>query len=229
MIHNNFIESTTIKKEDFRSISEDISTDKFWQHRYDFIYPKFLDQFRSDKFKLLEIGYFQGLSAQLWKRYFPHAEIFIIDRDTEIETNYYKCLKADQSKLEDLQNVKNLIQSAKLIIDDGSHHPRHQYDTFEYLFQNLLEPGGVYIIEDIECNYWKSDSTIYGYEIGNFSAVEESKSLIDIINSEFSLKTNNFQISSITYSQNCIIITKKTQEELIFFNRRYRFPEALRS
>jgi hypothetical protein len=226
MINDNFIE---IKKEDFRSISRDINTDKFWQHRYDFIYPRFLENFRTTKFKLLEIGYFQGLSARLWKRYFPHSEIFIIDRDTENLTDDYKCLKADQSNLEDLENVKNIIQSAKLIIDDGSHHPKHQYDTFEYLFRNLLEPGGVYIIEDIECNYWKSDSSIYGYEIGNFSAVEESKSLIDKINSEFSLKPNHMQVSSITYSQNCIIITKKNQEELTFFDRKYRFPEALRN
>ena len=33
----------------------------------------------------------------------------------------------------------------------------------------------------------------------------------------------DLDISSITYGQNCIIITKQTEEEKSFYNREYRF------
>jgi len=52
---------------------------------------------------------------------------------------------------------------AKLVLDDGSDYPIHRFETFNILFRNLLEPVGVYIIEDVECNYWKSDAAIHGY------------------------------------------------------------------
>jgi hypothetical protein len=212
----------------FYDISVEVGTDKVFQHGYHFIYPTFLEKFRPLKFKLLEIGYYQGLSANLWEKYFPQAEIYLIDKDIELKSNRHQVIRADQSNSEDLERIVKLLGSTKIIVDDGSHHPEHQYNTFLYLFKNLLEPGGVYIIEDTECNYWKSDSSIYGYTIGEFSAIEETKKFVDCINSEFSGKLNELEISSMSYSQNCIIITKKNTEEISFFNRKYRFPENLK-
>jgi hypothetical protein len=167
---------------------------------------------------MLEIGYHTGDSARMWCDYFPNSKVH------EITFDNFQVFKGDQSNLDDLENVKNKIDNAKFIIDDGSHHPYHQIQTFEYFFKNLLEDGGIYIIEDIETNYWRSDSEVYGYKIGYFNSIDyTSKHYIDKINSEFSKVYNDLRISSITYAQNCIIITKQTQEESDYFNRNYRY------
>lgn len=172
---------------------------------------------------MLEIGYFHGESARMWEEYFPNARIFALDISTSGRFGRHEVLQGDQSNHDDLRRVASVVGSAKLIIDDGSHQPVHQFETFTYLFSNLLEPGGVYIIEDVECNYWHPDSAVYGYRIGFFNAIEASTKLIDQVNAEFSGHRNDLGVSTITYGQNCIIVTKQTPEERTYFDRPYRY------
>lgn len=227
---------------DFKNLGIKHGTDKVNPHGYNFFYPKYLEPFRGDKFNMLEIGYQKGYSFRMWQEYFPKANIFAMDIDIGLSPPYppgnaglfcrfenHILFKGDQSNINDLNRVSSAIGSAKFIIDDGSHQPTHQIETFNFLFKNLLEPGGVYIIEDIECNYWDEESSIYGYRIGVFNAIDYTKKLIDYVNSEFSRKENKLKISSITYAQNCIIITKQTEEEENYFNRNYRFSHYLKS
>jgi len=209
---------------DFYQMCTKNNTDKCTHHGYHYFYPRFLDTLRNQTFNMLEIGYHTGDSARMWCDYFPNSKVFVMDIDHEITFDNFQVFKGDQSNLDDLENVKNKIENAKFIIDDGSHHPYHQIQTFEYFFKNILEDGGIYIIEDIETNYWRSDSEVYGYKIGYFNSIDyTSKHYIDKINSEFSKVYNDLRISSITYAQNCIIITKQTQEESDYFNRNYRY------
>jgi hypothetical protein len=126
------------------------------------------------------------------------------------------------------------------IVDDGSHRPEHQVNSFNYFFSELLLMGGTYIIEDIETSYWRVGYAHigefrYGYKHAN-SAIEIFKHLADDINYEFlsdedrekqdsllekvfSLKTRNF-VSSVTFGHNCIIIVKKSVEEVVVYNDR---------
>jgi|LauGreDrversion4_2_1035121.scaffolds.fasta_scaffold75296_4 hypothetical protein len=207
----------------FYNLASECGTDKVLHHGYHFFYPRFLECMREDCFRMLEIGYGDGASARFWEKYFPIAEVFVMDIGISGLHSRHEVLMGDQSKHDDLVRIVERVGSARFIIDDGSHQPSHQYETFEYLFENLLEPGGVYIIEDVECNYWRSDAEVYGYKIGNFNAIKKSTELIDSINSEFSGMTNRLNIGSVTYGQNCIIITKRTQEEISYFDRPYRF------
>jgi hypothetical protein len=197
-------------------------------HGYHFYYPMFLDSFRELNFNMLEIGYGEGESLKMWSEYFHKANIYVVDIDIE-KTIDERCkvLKGDQSKLEDLVKIKKEIQTVKVIVDDGSHNPVHQIETFSYFFNELLEPGGVYIVEDIECSYWNPNSELYGYKVGYFNFIEYSKKFIDFINHEYSKKEDNLWISSITYGQNCIIIKKRTIEENQYFNRKYRWGNLL--
>jgi hypothetical protein len=91
----------------------------------------------------------------------------------------------------------------------------------------MLKNGGIYIIEDIECNYWNPKNTIYGYEVGNHNVVDYFSTVPHKINSEFSGMRNNNLISSITYFKNCIILTKMDDEEIKEKDREYRFKEML--
>jgi len=212
---------------EFKELGTKHGTDKSTHHGYHYFYPKHLEGLRNDEFNMLEIGYQGGHSCRMWEEYFKNAKVFAMDINIEGHFDNHVVLKGDQSNLDDLQKVVNEIGIAKFIIDDGSHHPIHQIETFNFLFKNLLEPGGVYIIEDIECNYWNEDSNIYGYRIGVFNAVDYTKKLIDDINGEFSKRENKLGISSMTYGQNCIIITKQTEQEKLYFNRGYRFAENI--
>lgn len=196
-------------------------TDKVTHHGYHFFYPRFLEPLRGERFTLLELGYAQGKSARMWEEYFPHAEIFAMDINKSGRFGRHEVIQGNQDSLEDLQRVAARLGSARVIIDDASHHPVHQYESFNFFFRNLLEPGGVYIIEDTECNYWHPESSIYGYRIGFFNAIEQTTKLVDLVNAEFSGANNDLGVSTLSYGQNCIIITKQTPQERAHFDRPY--------
>jgi hypothetical protein len=211
-------------KTSFLELGQKAGTDKVKHHGYHFFYPSFLDKIRDEKFNMLEIGYGSGESLKMWCDYFPNSNFYCVDIDIEtVYNDRCRVIKADQSNHEDLQKIVKQIGTSKVIIDDGSHNPKHQFDTFMYLFENLLEDGGIYIIEDIETNYWNPKASLYGYQVGNFNLMKTISSCPDMINHEFSKVENSLKISTITYGQNCIIITKRTKEEQLYFDRKYRF------
>jgi hypothetical protein len=111
-----------------------------------------------------------------------------------------------------------------LVIDDGSHVPRHTLITFIALYP-FVRPGGIYVIEDIESSYLDHpEAEIYGYKItgagvgktppGNF--VEKMKQLVDVINRdwfyhpEFTIlgASVDHSIRSITFAGNVIWVQK---------------------
>lgn len=198
-------------KKSFREIG--INTDKVYTHGYDNIYPTFLENLRDLEFNMLEIGVNEGDSINFWGEYFPLSNIYGIDINSEWSNDRCITYRFDQSNPSDLKKIVEKVPSCKFIIDDGSHIPYHQLITFNELFDNLLEDGGVYIIEDIECNYWGSKEKIYGYEIGHYNILDYFRKLVDKINSKLSLDKNEMNISTITFGYNCIIITKKTKKE----------------
>ena len=64
-----------------------------------------------------------------------------------------------------------------------------------HIFENLLEDGGIYIIEDIETNYWDPNCTIYDYRVGEFNLMKNMNVCQDMINHEFSKVQNTLKIS----------------------------------
>ena len=235
---------------DFAKIGRHHGTDKVTHHGYHRFYPRFLEHYRSmTGGAMLEIGIDQQKSLQTWIDYFPNAFIYGIDIGVAASGPRHKIFRADQSSVSDLQNIatNEIKHPVFFIIDDGSHIPEHQVLSFDYLFSNVLMSGGTYIIEDIEVSYWTKNG-LYGYRTSygyhhNKSVMEVFKDLLDDINHEFltadaknaqdrrlgsdlSIKTRA-AVSSITFGQNCIIIVKKTPEEDMYSNRKYRFNKNL--
>ena len=208
----------------FKSLSDSAGSDKTTYHKYHEYYPIFLEKFRTSKINLFEIGIDEGKSLKLWEQYFPFAYIWGMDISKEYSSSRCKIFIGDQSKIEDLRRVSSQIPMCDVIVDDGSHVPEHQLKTFYYLFQHKLNWGGVYIIEDIECSYWKPDSEIYGYEAGYLNLVDYFTKLNHEVQYHYSDKPNPLNIHSITYGENCIIIQKK---EKSIDGLKYRFSQYL--
>src|SRR3989338_7021589 len=95
------------------------------------IYEPLFAPLRSQVFNFLEIGIFKGQSLAMFHDYFTQATIHGVD----ITLSSYQ------------QHLNTLLFG--IILDDGDHHPSSQLKTFENLFFDHLEEGGIYIIEDV--------------------------------------------------------------------------------
>lgn len=219
-------------------------SDKVYHHGYQRFYHSALHHLRDKSFGMLEIGIDQGYSLNLWKNYFPLAFIYGIDIGRQYTDERTHVFQADQSNVPQLQKCASQMQPHPILFinDDGSHIPEHQVVSFDYLFSNVLQPGGVYIIEDIEVSFWKNGK-LYGYNANygwknSQSIIEKFLPLAYYLNREFVgsdiHSVNNSvdfsddtkrQISSITFAHNCIIIKKKEAYEFDYDNRTYRFAQ----
>lgn len=223
-------------------------TDKITHHGYQRFYDLFLIPIKHNNMNILEIGVDNYRSLKMWLDFFPNANIYGMDINKK-DYNYTRgrIFQGDQSKKKDLQTIVKKIGKCKFIIDDGSHVPEHQLLSFNYLFKECLEFGGVYIIEDIETSYWRN-ANLYNYPIdvgylnNFFNIVQIFKNIVDIVNREFLTEQNKTflkeykkldydnlkYISMITFGGNCIIIKKMTEKEYeMYGNRKYRFLDNL--
>jgi autotransporter strand-loop-strand O-heptosyltransferase len=224
--HNFYMfEPTEMIGKTFKQISDSVDCDKSTYHEYDRIYPIFLEKWRNESINIFEIGIEYGKSMKIWENYFPFANIWGMDIENTYNSPRCNVFIGDQSKIEDLRNISNKIPECELIVDDGSHVPEHQLKTFNHLFRNVLKPGGVYIIEDIECSYWRPDAQIYGYESGYLNIVDYFTKLNHSLNSHYNNYENELNIHSITFAPNCIIIVKNDEKNRL--NKEYRFKNYL--
>jgi hypothetical protein len=129
------------------------NTDKAYGHGFTEVYDDFFSKFKSPR--ILEIGVYNGGSMEMYNQYYDYScEIIGIDNGEQLS---YKpshknisILIADQSKPEEL--FSRVDGNFDIIVDDGSHFVEHQINCFNLLYKKL-NPGGIYIIEDLHCCY----------------------------------------------------------------------------
>lgn len=238
-----------ISREDFEQAANEAGTDKGSGHGYQRFYPLALSQIdRNEEFTLVEIGYGDGKSIPMWRALFPNSYIICLDRDVSIEGEGYEVIQADQGEPTSLLDAIGKTKlPVRLIIDDGSHHPEHQLTSFSLLFENILDPGGYYIIEDIETSYWLAGN-LYGHEMHfglfcRWSAIETLKLMADYVNRTFiSQKDKSLleysmmlaglspsaaeDVSSITFAQNCVLLEKMRKGDKSRTDRPYWYAEC---
>ena len=132
-------------------------TDKASDHSYAELYDIILAPYRERPINLLEIGIYQGGSLLMWQHYFPDAVVSAIDIDprgmhpTNTERLDYDRLRLYYGSAYTMQMVEVLMQSDEydIIIDDGPHTLQSQVFAARN-YRQLLAPGGVLVIEDVQ-------------------------------------------------------------------------------
>lgn len=120
-------------------------------HNYLLYYWMHFRDIRFDVRSVLEIGLQTDRSIKMWEEFFPNAIIYGIDLEPkclDFQCDRRKIFIGDQGDSKFLKSVaKRAHKPFDIIIDDGSHIPRHQVETFQTLFP-LMSDHGIYVIED---------------------------------------------------------------------------------
>lgn len=125
-----------------------------WRHYFD-VYWRHLFKFavRSDVKRLLEIGVYGGGSLDMWRN-FLSAEIHGVDIDPackRFEQPGTVIHIGDQEDRSFWATFRKDVPPLDIVIDDGGHNERQQLTAWRELCWHL-NPGGVYIVEDVEPN-----------------------------------------------------------------------------
>lgn len=133
-------------------------------------YSRIFESIRTDVKAVLEIGigtlnpehpstfqgntqhyshYTPGGSLRVWRDYFSNAQVYGVDiaEDCMFSENRITTFLFDSSNEMLCQNHLNSLRF-DVIIDDGNHDPKYQMKTLKNLWARL-NPGGIYVIEDI--------------------------------------------------------------------------------
>ncbi|WP_346832794.1 class I SAM-dependent methyltransferase [Pseudomonas abietaniphila] len=149
-------------------------------------YESVLSPYKADPVKLLEIGVQNGGSLEIWAKYFENSKLIAgcdINSDCEkikFDAPSISLLIGDINNHETLQKLKSISEKFDIIIDDGSHTSGDIIMTFFKVFP-MLNLGGIYIIEDLHCSYWKQFD---GGLNSTHSSIAFLKCLVDILNFE---------------------------------------------
>lgn len=207
-------------------------SDKAQHHQYHQVYEPLFASLRHMPTSLLEIGVEDGHSMASWTEYFTHPDTKIVGLAYK---NKLEEFIADDVRISIVYGNQNSLTVQQelarkgnytVIIDDGSHVPSHQWNTFSALWP-FVKPGGLYIIEDIETSYWSKEASIYGNRLASeHNIMGKFKEMIDTaVNSEFNTGVDNTDVEWISFHRNCITLHK---HDLSHKSRQYRFKGHLR-
>lgn len=149
-------------------------------------YERILSQYRNQPISLLEIGIQNGGSLEILAEYFPQARYLVgSDINTDCEKLEYgdvrvRVVVGDANTEEALKEIQSIAPTFDVILDDGSHRSSDIVKTFALYFPLLLD-GGVFIVEDLHCSYWKE---FEGGLFDPYSSMAFFRKLTDVINHE---------------------------------------------
>jgi tetratricopeptide (TPR) repeat protein len=117
---------------------------------------------RDRPIRLLEIGVggygtktLGGQSLAMWADYFSNGQITGIDNaEKRLDLNpRVKLFRGSQEDPAFLRQVCAERGPFDIVIDDGSHVPKHVVVSFQVLFPSLAD-GAIYVIEDVQTAFW---------------------------------------------------------------------------
>ncbi len=166
-------------------------TDKGYPHRYTPIYYQFMSPIAAEVKRVLEIGICTkrdllngrtGASLFMWEEFFPDAQIFGIDIDSNSMINEGRIKSALANQTDPTTMGDSFIAFGSdffdFVVDDGSHAPQDQIAAALITLPHLAKDGH-YFIEDIYVDPKEvEDAIAWGYD-GNltFEVFEGGKPL----------------------------------------------------
>jgi hypothetical protein len=156
-----------------------------WEHYlpiYEAAFAGFIA--RGQPVRLLEIGVQNGGSLQIWSKFLP-AGSSVIGIDIDPTCASFAVEPNISIRIGDASSpnaLDRMLSEARfdVIIDDGSHRSEEVVSTFRACFERL-DPGGLYIVEDLHCSYRKSHGG--GFRLAG-AAIEQFKNLADALNAD---------------------------------------------
>ena len=129
-------------------------------HNYTTVYSVLFKEFQDQPIRIFELGLAilgrPGASLRGWRELFPNAHVYgadidrtVLFEDDRIETFY--CDQLDKGSIRELWTRPNLQSRLDLIIEDGLHTFEGSVSFLENSIE-CLRPGGMYVVEDIECS-----------------------------------------------------------------------------
>ena len=122
-----------------------------WNHYFE-MYERHLAKFANGDATICEIGVYSGGSLEMWRNYFgARCRVYGVDIEPackNYENSDVKILIGDQADRVFWKRFREKVPSLDVVIDDGGHAPRQQIITLEETLPHL-NPGGVYICEDV--------------------------------------------------------------------------------
>jgi hypothetical protein len=122
-----------------------------WRHFFG-IYERHLASFRGQPIHVVEVGIYGGGSLALWRDYLgPDAYVHGVDIEPDckqFESDQIDITIGDQSDTNFWASFVRDNPRIDIVIDDGGHLAHQQATTLECLLPHL-QPGGVYVCEDI--------------------------------------------------------------------------------
>lgn len=199
--------------------------------RYQRFYPRWLEEYRYRKFRMLEIGIDNGKGSLLWQEYFPCVELSGVDiKSAVMNTDGGRSIQMFIGNQDNAKFLYEVVanesrQKYDVIIDDGGHHYEMQSTSYSILFAAALNPGGIYVVEDIETSFWRKGERLYGKRLSRGGCVDKSTffqqmvGLTQVVNRKFI--DNGLSvfgdvdkwISTITFGSNIVIIEKKDADD----------------
>jgi predicted O-methyltransferase YrrM len=151
------------------------------------IYESVVD--RNRPLRMLEIGDFYGGSLHMWQEYL-HPDSLIVSIDVNSKLLKIANSNGNYVRIVDGPDVSLLHETAKefgpfdVILDHGNHTSSRMIASFRCLFLNALSDGGVYIVGDVNCDYWTS------YRDSRVSFIDFVRALVDAMHSQYQIATD---------------------------------------
>lgn len=204
------------KFHELESLGKYFGTDKCSDtHNYLNKYEMFLQKWKNEKINVLELGVFDGASIEMWEKYFLNAMIYGVDIDE-------RCKKYEGGRkkvvIQDLNDEDGIDQLSyirpTIIIDDASHIRTHQIKALWHLLP-IMQPGGVFIMEDLGTNYDKYRNMIYNDS--DVSCADFCLAISDVVLSGEFVKTSKTKPELVPLKEEIEFLAKQI-EMAIFIN-----------
>lgn len=122
-----------------------------WRHYFD-IYQRHFEKFVGTEVHIAEVGVYSGGSLDMWRAYFgDRCRVYGIDIEESCrayENEYTQIFIGDQADRSFWRRFRNEVPVLDIFVDDGGHRPDQQVATLEEILPHL-QPGGIYLCEDI--------------------------------------------------------------------------------